>query len=84
MAYNDKPVRKAAKVGVNQQGKPQPAPGNLRPERKTAQPFGSVDKKTYNRYPCDMIAPNKIAVNDKDAGQALHTGKQTADKRGGV
>lgn len=62
-----KPVRKGPSVNVSPVGGHQTA--NVpAPTRKSAAPFGSVDKSVYKR-PSAGLSPAGQPVNDKDAGK---------------
>lgn len=62
-----KPVRKGPGINVSPAGKA--SGGSIpMPSKKSATPFGSVDKSVYKRNPAP-INPTSSPVNDKDAGK---------------
>lgn len=81
MALPSRPIRKAAQVGVNVQGKPVPGANKAAYTRRSAQPFGAGPSDAHKRQPAP-VSPQSMPVNDKDGGDALHTGPEHADKRG--
>ena len=79
-----KPVRKGpginpSPVGVKMTG------GVPMPTRKSAAPFGSVDKGVYKR-PSTGITPGGVTVNDDDAGQGTGNvrGNSSSSTSGGI
>lgn len=67
MATPQLPIRKGPSIDVSPNG-PHMGGGVANPVRKSAAPFGSVDKSVYNRTPAP-ITPTSSPVNDKDAGK---------------
>lgn len=61
------PARKSANVDVRPNGTV-PGANPVMPTRKSAAPFGSVDKSVYKRTTAP-ISPTSSPVNDKDAGK---------------
>lgn len=71
-----KPVRKGPGVNVSPVGKS--SGGSIpMPNKRTATPFGTVDKSIYKRTTAP-ISPTSSPVNDKDGGKALRTGNSGA------
>lgn len=81
MALPSRPIRKAASVNPSRQATPRTG-GVPKPTRRTAQPFGSVSRQSALPTRPVGVSPQSVPVNDKDAGQALKTGKSGANKRG--
>lgn len=67
MATPSLPIRKGPSIDVSPNGSHMSA-GVPNPVRKSAAPFGSVDKSVYNRTPAP-VSPTSAAINDKDAGK---------------
>lgn len=67
MATPSTPIRKGPNVNVSPNGTKMTG-GVANPVRKTAAPFGSVDKSVYKRTTAP-VDPNTVPVNDKDAGK---------------
>lgn len=67
MATPSTPQRKAANVNVRPNGTV-PGANPVMPTRKSAAPFGSVDKSVYKRTTAP-VSPTGVPINDKDAGK---------------
>lgn len=73
------PIRKAASVNVSPVGNQGKNPqSNILPSKKSAAPFGTVDKSAYTRKTADS-GPMQQPVNDKDAGKG--TGNLRGSKK---
>jgi hypothetical protein len=62
-----KPVRKGPNINVSPNGTKMTG-GVPNPVRKSAAPFGSVDKGVY-KHPSAPVSPTSSPVNDKDSGR---------------
>lgn len=67
MTTPSRPIRKVARVSVDQAGRPS-STSSFAPAKRSAQPFGSVSKSVHKR-PSVGITPGGVPINDKDAGQ---------------
>lgn len=75
------PIKKSAQVGTNKYGKPVAGPNVNGPNKRSAQPFGRVDKSMYVKKPVGL-SPSSVPINDKDAGRG--TGNARGGKRSSV
>lgn len=77
------PQRKAANVNVSPVGSASGGNNSAAPARRSAQPFGSVDKSVYQR-PSAPISPTSSPINDKDAGNGPGNVRNRGPNSGGV